>query len=303
MATAAGALAPVFLIIALGWVLKRRGLPAAPFWPEAERLVYFLLLPALLFLTTAGSDLSGFRVLPVTLALIVAILATAAATLLIRPWLGLEDAAFTSVFQGAIRTNTYVGLAAAAALFGEAGLVVMGIVVLVVISVVNFLSVVVLVRFGRRGAAWRDAAGVIVRNPLILACLAGFAVNALGLPLPTIATATVDALGRASLALGLLCVGAGLELGRLAADRRAMVATCVLKLLLMPAATALTCRLFGVEGVTAAAAVLFNAVPISASSYILARQLDGDAPLMAALITATTIAAALTMPVVLTLVW
>jgi malonate transporter and related proteins len=302
MATAAGALAPVFLIIALGWVLRRRGLPAAAFWPEAERLVYFLLLPALLFLTTAASDLSGFRILPVSLALIVAILLTSAMALLLRPWLGLTDAAFTSVFQGAIRTNTYVGLAAAAALFGDAGLVVMGIVVLVVISTVNLLSVLVLTRLGGQGAAWRDAAGVVVRNPLILACVAGFAVNATGLPLPTVAAATVDALGRASLALGLLCVGAGLELGRLAEDRRAMVATCGLKLLLMPVATLLFCRLFGVEGITAAAAVLFASVPVSASSYILARQLGGDAPLMATLITATTVAAVLTMPLVLAFV-
>ena len=81
------------------------------------------------------------------------------------------------------------------------------------------------------------------------------------------------------------------ELARLGGDRRPLVATCGLKLLMMPAATAAFCWAFGVEGLTAAAAVLFTSVPTSASSYVLARQLGGDAPLMAALITITTIAA------------
>jgi hypothetical protein len=108
-------------------------------------------------------------------------------------------------------------------------------------------------------------------------------------------------LGQASLTLGLLCVGAGLELAHLGRQRAAALATCTLKLLIMPATTALACRLVGVEGLSAAVAVLFTAGPISASSYVLARQLGGDAPLMAGLITLTTIAAALTMPLTLAL--
>lgn len=98
-----------------------------------------------------------------------------------------------------------------------------------------------------------------------------------------------------------MCVGAGLELAHLGRQRLAAFATCALKLVLMPVATALACRLLGVEGLTAAIAVLFTAGPISASSYVLARQLGGNAPLMAGLITLTTIAAALTMPLTLVL--
>ena len=81
----------------------------------------------------------------------------------------------------------------------------------------------------------------------------------------------------------------------------AVVAASALKLVAMPVATWGCCRLLGVEGVAAATAVLFTAAPISASSYVLARQLGGDAPLMAGLITITTILAALTMPLALAL--
>ncbi len=301
MLTTFGALAPVFLLIGLGRVLRTRGFPGEAFWPAAERLVYHLLFPALLFLTSATSQLAGFRVLPLASALIGAILAISALTLALRPWLGLDAAGFSSVFQGTIRTNTYVGLGTAGALYGEAGLAVLGIMILIVVATVNLLAVSALVHYGQRSAGRAQLIGSIARNPLILACLLGFAVNRMGADLTGVARDTLAILGQASLSLGLLCVGAGLELAHLGPNRVAAVTTCALKLLVMPAATGLACRLLGIEGLTASVAVLFMAGPISASSYVLARQLGGDAPLIAGLITLTTIAAAVTMPLVLAL--
>jgi malonate transporter and related proteins len=301
MLTTFAALAPVFLLIALGRVMRALGFPGVAFWPAAERLVYYVLFPALLFLICATSELAGLRVLPLAVALIGAILAISALTLALRPWLKLDGAPFTSVFQGAIRTNTYVGLGTVGALYGKPGLVVLGVVVLIVIATVNLLAVAALIRFGHRPAGPTALFGAVARNPLILACLLGFAVAAAGAHPSGVPRATLAILGQASLALGLLCVGGGLELAHLGRHRAAAITTCVLKLVLMPAATGLGCRLLGVEGVTASVAVLFAACPISASSYVLASQLGGDAPLIAALITLTTIAAAFTMPLVLAL--
>jgi hypothetical protein len=296
-----GALAPVFILIGLGWLLRARGFPGAAFWPAAERLVYFMLFPALLFLTTAAADLGELDLLPMAAPLIAAIAAMATLTVGLRPLLRIGDAGFTSVFQGAIRCNTYVALAAGSALFGPIGLTVMGVVVFVAVTAVNLLSVAALIHYGRRSAGGRDVVASIARNPLILACLFGFGGNAAGIELPAVAYDTLDILARASLTLGLLCVGAGLELAHLGRARLAAVVTAALKLLVMPAATALACRMFGIDGLSAAAAVLFTACPISASSYVLARQLGGDATLLAGLITITTIAAVATMPLVLAL--
>lgn len=300
MLSAVGALAPVFLMIALGAFLRSRAFVGDAFWSGAERLVYWLLLPALLLLTTAGSDLTELEVLPVAAALVVAILFTAGLALGLRRWLALDDAGFTSVFQGAIRTNTYVGLAGAGALYGDAGFTIIGIVVFVVITTVNLLSVTALIYYGARPASGREVGVALLHNPLIVACLIGFALNALGLGLLGMLESLLEILGRASLPLGLLCVGAGLDLSRIGAEPQAAGVTACLKLLVMPAATAFFCVLFGVEGLTAAAAILFTSVPISASSYVLARELGGDAPLLAGLITLTTLAAFITMPLVLT---
>jgi malonate transporter and related proteins len=296
-----GALAPVFILIALGWLLRARGFPGDQFWPAAERLVYFVLFPALLFLTTAAADLGALDLLPLASALIAAIAATVALTLALRPWLATDDAGFTSVLQGAIRCNTYVGLGAGSVLFGEVGLTIMGLVVFVAVTTVNVISVVALIHYGRRAAGARDVLASVGRNPLILACVLGFGSNALRISLPAVAYETLDVLASASLTLGLLCVGAGLELAHLGRARRAAVVTAALKLLVLPATTALACRLFGIDALSAAVAVLFTAAPISASSYVLARQLGGDAPMIAGLITITTIAAVATMPAVLAL--
>ena len=113
------------------------------------------------------------------------------------------------MLQGGIRCNTYVGLAAGAFLFGQ--LAIMGLVVFVVVTTVNVVSVVALTHYGRQRAARpRDVLASVARNPLIVACVLGFGGNALGIELPAIAYETLDVLARASLTLGLLCVGAGL---------------------------------------------------------------------------------------------
>jgi len=301
MLTTFGALAPIFLLIGLGWVLRARGFPGDAFWPGAELLVYWVLFPPLLLVTTASSDLTGFRILPIAVALIAAILVTAALTFTLRGRLGLDGAGFTSVFQAAIRNNTYVGLAGAAALYGEAGLAVMGIVVFVVVTLVNLLCVIVLV--SHRGGVMRvrELLVSVAANPLIVTCVIGFTLNILGLGLFDLARSVLDILGSAALTLGLLCVGAGLDPARLGRNPPVVVAASALKLVVMPLTTWLFCRLLGVEGVTAATAVLFAAAPISVSAYVLARQLGGDAPLMAGLITVTTIGAVITMPLVLAL--
>lgn len=133
-------------------------------------------------------------------------------------------------------------------------------------------------------------------NPLVLACFAGIALQASGLGLPVGIEPVIKALGQASLPLGLLCVGAALQVGSLRSWLRPVAYSSVVKFLLMPLVTLGACHVFAVSGPTAIAALLFQALPTASSSYIMARQLGGDAPLMAGIIASQTLLAAVTLP-------
>lgn len=291
------ALFPVFLIIALGWALKRSGFPGDEIWPLAERLTYYLLFPALLVHSLANAHFGGFRILPLAAALVTTVLIASLTLIALRSRLGAEGPAFTSVLQGAIRGSVYVGVAAALGLWGSAGLVLAAVAIAVLVPTVNLVSVAALSRYA--GARPGATLGALVRNPLILACAAGIALNWSGLGLPPGLDRAIELLGRAALPLGLLAVGAGLELEAARGAGRQVVAACVVKLVAMPLLAALACWVFGVEGLTAAVAILFTALPSSPAAFVLAREMGGDAPLMAAIIALSVLLAALTMPAML----
>ncbi len=144
------ALAPAAGLIALGWWLKRaRFLPDA-FWPGAERLAYFILLPALLVHSLAMADLS--RVPVARLMLVIALSLTGVAALLValRPWLAIDGPAFTSVFQGGIRFNNYVGLTVAAGLLGGPGIALAAVANATIVPVANLFCILVFAALRRR---------------------------------------------------------------------------------------------------------------------------------------------------------
>jgi predicted permease len=291
---------PVFLLIFLGWALRRRSFPGEGFWAPAERLTYFVFFPVLLASTLARADFSDLAVLPMAGAIVAAILLMTGALLLARPWLGLSGPGFTSLYQGVVRMNTYIGLAVSFGVAGEAGLAAAAVAVAAIVPLVNLLCVSMLAHFGT--ATQPTVAGVakqVATNPLILGCALGGALNASGLGLPPVLGETMQILARAALPLGLLCVGAALDLHAARAAKRPVLVSSLLKLAVLPALTWAGCQLLGVGGTAAFVAVLFNGLPTATSAYILARQMGGDATLMASLITAQTLLAMLTLPLIL----
>ena len=302
MAPTLTALLPVFLMIAAGYGLRRwQRIPAA-FWQGAERLAYYIFFPALLITHVSSAQLAGLSVLPMLAALACGVLITALLAVWGRGRLGLGGAAFTSFFQGAVRPNSYVGFAAAGALFGDAGITLVAICLAAIVPLVNALSVAALVRHG--DGAESGVGGVLlalVRNPLILASLLGIALNLTGIGLPPLVTPLLELAAGPALPLSLLCVGAGLDVT--AARHRAGIVwrATVLRLLAAPAITALALSVFGVEGLTATVATLYAGLPTAATAYVLARNLGGDAETMAGTITASTLAAVVTLPLVLML--
>jgi predicted permease len=298
------ALAPVFLVIALGVLLRRRLLPDRKSWDAIEDLTYFVLFPALLAVTTATADLSKVPATGVGAALALAIILLSLALIVSRPLLsralGLSGPGFTSLFQGSVRWNTYVALAVAGSLHGTFGLALASVAIVAMVPLLNFLCVLVLAWYATDKAPdARTVLSQVLRNPLIWSVLAGIVINLSGVSLPQIAVAFAEILGRGALVLGLLAVGAGLELDKLMRPHAATVVTAVLKLAVMPALAVGFAWWIGLTGSPLAVVAVASSVPSAPGAYILARQMGGDAPLYARILTVQTVAAFLTMPVAL----
>ena len=307
MAAVLGALVPVFMLIALGLILRRTLVPVDAQWGGLERITYYVLFPALLIVTLARADLDAVPVLDVGAALLLAVLITSALCLALGPVLrarfGVGGPAFTSVFQGATRFQTYIALGVVGALYGNLGLTLASVATVAMVPILNVLSVAVMTRYAApERLPPLKVAVLIARNPLIWACGIGIALSLLHVNIPAPIFQFGDALGRASLAVGLLVTGAGLRLGDLMRPNAAATAAVVLKLVLMPAIAGALALWFHLSGTDLAVVVCCAAVPTSPSAYVLARQTGGDAPLLAQIITLQTVLAALTMPLALMLV-
>ncbi|WP_454646914.1 AEC family transporter [Bradyrhizobium liaoningense] len=305
MPVVVAALLPVFILIVLGVVLKHSLMRLDTQWHGLEQLTYFVLFPMLLIQTLVKADLSRVPVAGVGGALLLSALAMSLLCLALRPALsrlGIDGPAFTSIFQGATRWQTFVALSIAANMFGDLGLALASVAMVAIIPLVNVFSVAVLAHYAaHEKRSPRAIAMTVIRNPLIWACVIGLAVNLTHLPLPKLWHEVADALSRSSLAIGLLVTGAGLHLKGLLRPSLGAAIGVGLKLVLMPALALGLAAWFGITGNSLAIVAICAAVPTSPSAYVLARQMGGDAPLLAQIITLQTILAAITMPIAIAL--
>ncbi|SDH31952.1 hypothetical protein SAMN05216603_10825 [Pseudomonas benzenivorans] len=284
------ALWPLFALIVAGYYLRRWEFPNEAFWPGAERLNYFILFPALLFSSLATAPLDNPALPRLALAVMLGLGLAWLALLLLRRLRGWPAGRFGAFSQGALRFNTYLGLAAVGSLFGQAGLTLAALMLALLVPTVNVLSVWSLT--AERGVSARSLLLPILKNPLILACLGGALINLAGLGLPGGSGRLLGLLAAASLPLGLLCVGAALKPERLGGEIPALAWNSVLRLLGMPLlawAVAYGLRLPALES---GVLVLFFALPTAPTAYVLTRQLGGDSQLMAGIITLQTLLAA-----------
>jgi malonate transporter len=295
-----GSLLPIFALIVLGALFRATDFLDAGFWRPAEKLTYFILLPALLIDNLATSDLAGLPLYGPGLIIVVSLVVMTGLLLALRRPIAPSGPEFTSVLQGAIRFNSYIGLAAASALYGKPGLTVAAIAILALVPVGNTISVLALARYGsgQTPTAWATVRAVI-GNPLIVACLLGAALGLTRIGLPLGTAPLLRILGTAALPLGLLAVGAALDFASFRANPREIAASVAAKLVVVPMLSWGSGRLLGIGGVALAVTILFQALPTAPSSYIMARQLGGDHRLMAAILTVQTLVSVVTLPAVL----
>lgn len=298
MSDVVGELLPVFLLIAVGWIVRARNIVTAEAFGQVNRFGYFVLYPAFLFTLSSTADLNAGEAIPFVGGLILGFAALLALTLALQPLFKTEGPAFTSVVQGSVRWNGFVLLAAASMLYGPEGPHLIGIAFGPLVLVVNLACVIVLATWGStRAASFRAILDQLIANPLILGCAAGLTAQAFGVKDFGFASDAISLLGQAAMPIALVCVGAGLDFKALSAARVKVGVASFIKLIIAPAVMWGAATLCGAGPLAAAVAAGVGSTPTAAAGYTLAREMGGDPQLMAAIITATTLLSFITMPI------
>lgn len=269
-------------------------------WTALERLTYYVLFPCLLASALAEANFSGLAMRGVAGAIVGATLIVSLLLLMTRRLFTSDGPAFTSVYQGSVRMNTYIGLSIANAFYKQAGLAASALAMAIIVPLVNVACVLVLAWYGRAtGRGGRGIVDALLKNPLILGAFVGIGLNVSGIGMPPLIGPMANILADAALPLGLLAVGAALNLNAVKQTGAIVLATAAIKLLALPLITYELLQIFGVSGVEASIAILFNGLPTATSSYILASQYGGDARLMASIASVETLLSMLTLPLLI----
>ncbi len=293
------ALWPIFALLLAGWGLRRADFPGEAFWPLIERLIYFICFPALLLTKLAAADFSGALAVKLVLAVMLLLMLASLIAILLQRLVKFQVAAFTSVFQGGLRFNTYIALGIAATLVPGQGVIYAAIIASVMIPLLNVLCVSIFALYQENRPSPQRVLLNIAQNPLILACILGLVLNFSGLGLPRVAGSVLDLLAQVALPMGLLSVGAALNLKTVRRAGFELAVSVGFRLILMPMLAFLVAGLFGLSLPAFTIFLIFASIPTASAAYILARQLGGDAPLMSAILSAQTLISMITLPVVL----
>ena len=301
MITTLNAITPVFLIIAIGYLLFRTRIVGEEVWSAIEHICFYLLLPFLIIRTLSRANLGSVPVFDFMLVLVVAIIGMSLLLIIIHTALRRRypdgGPTFTSLFQGITRFHGFVALATIGPLYGDEGVTLAALALAIMVPMLNILSVTVLSLYGS-GANNPEFKQVLVRvltNPLIIACAIGLALNWVGVA--DVIFDTIVIIGNGGLGLALLAVGAGLRIGQ-AAGQKLLIATGVLtRLIGMPFMIIGMAWLIGLEGLPRTVAIIAGAVPTATSSYVMARKMGGNAELMSNIMTFQVITAIVTLPV------
>ncbi len=304
-------IAPDFLIILLGAAAAAWLHYPQVFWQWAEKLVFYILFPPLLFTSIATSKLSFSTSSAFLAASLITMTLGVAAAWAVR-WVVKSDAVtHASLFQCAFRFNTYIGFALCSRLFGEEGFALLALLMAVWVPISNTIAVAVLAQaVARRDAQNQLAAGAalstrqvlvatvhaVVKNPLIIATVCGLLANVAGLKLPQVALDFMRHLGSASLAMGLLCIGAGLRAGGLKKDFKLLAAATFVRLVVISLIALVMIHVFALPAVCAGVLLLFASLPTGQSCYVMTANMRGNAAAVANLTTMHTVAAMVTLP-------
>ena len=296
---------PVFLLIILGNFLRRIKVPDVSFWEINDKLCYWVLIPALLFHYISQINLSSEMLYSYSIIIYVGFFIAILTVLILGKLLGYPPERWTSILQGAVRQNAFIALAITGSLFGDEGLKIASIFMLIYVPSINIIIVTTMVmNFGqsKKNASKNEFITVFIelsKNPFILAMIAGLIFSIIQSEKLKVIIDTSGLLGSAALPIMLLTIGAKIKVRDLALTITPIIISNFLKLLALPLIAFFVANYLGLSEIEVIVAVIFAAVPTAVSSHTLARQFGADDQLMTSIITTQVILSFVTIPILL----
>ena len=286
---------PDFSLILIGYLLCRFTALNRQVWEPVERLVYFLMFPVLLFHSIVKSplDLSTASSL-MAAGLVLCLMGIALAySLPWWPWVGqrFDKRLHAASAQIGFRFNSFIALALANKVAGPQGLLLFSVVIGVCVPLLNVGAVWPMARHANRGFV-RE----LIRNPLIIGTVSGLTANLLGLQIPPWLDPTVTRIGQASLALGLMAAGAGMQFSSLKDAKTLGILVLAARHIAMPTMALGVAMLFQLDATQTSVLLLFAAVPTASSCYVLAARMGYNGAYVAGLVTLSTLLGMASLP-------
>ena len=298
-------ISPVFILIILGSLLRRIGVPDLSFWHISDKLIYWVLIPALLFhhvsqITLSSTMLANYAVVILSGLFVVTTLSFIAGKLF-----GYTPQIWTSVMQGAARHNAFIALAIAGSLFGNKGLALGAIFMVILIPVINIVIVSAMTSTLNQEVGNNSRPSIfdvlfeLIKNPFILAIATGLVISFVDAERIIIIHETTGLLGSAALPIMLLSIGANIKIREISSAITPIIIANVLKLLVFPIVVFFVAKSMNLSLFETTIAVIFAAVPTAASSYSLAKQFGAETQLMTSIITIQVALSFITLPIIL----
>lgn len=289
---------PVFLVIGLGFMLRGTGLVDGEFLSRLNRLVYYVPLPIMFFYKIAQADFSASFNPRLLLSTITAIVAVCVLSYLYGGFRIYEPKVHGAFSQSCCRGNlVYVGLPIIYSAYGEEGFAVAGIMIGFLTPLVNFCSILVLLRPRQRSDHQIRASfwvHQIALNPLIIASFLGIIWSIFDWPIPLVLAETFEIISGMAMPLALMVIGASFSFTELRGDMVVIALVSFVKLILMPVLAGALLIFLGVGGVELGVGILLTGAPAASAGYILAQQLKSDSDLTSSIIMVSTLASVLT---------
>jgi len=301
-------ISPVFILIILGNILRRIGVPDTSFWDVNDKLVYWVLIPALLYHHISQISLSSGMIYSYGIVILSGLIVVTVIAIFMGKVLGYSPESWSSILQGAARHNAFIALAIAGSLFGDKGLEIGAVLMLIYVPSINIVVISIMVANLKQPGEADKSKGIanifieLIKNPFILAMIAGLFVSLFESNNLIIIKETSGLLGSAALPIMLLTIGAKIKVRDLALKITPIVISNSLKLIVFPAIAFVSATYLGLSQLEIVVLVIFASVPTAASSHALAKQFGGDEQLMTSIVSTQVALSFITIPLILALV-